>query len=273
LAADEAAKASARNQMVPSRARRTRGAGEGDNELSAATAVEAIVLPVSPRAIENEDYDSILPGAQYVHGPGATLESTLNFDDLEAPPSFERDDRTAPSEKNDNMEHATTSIVAELAPTNLHRSVKLQKMVEDRFDQERRRQVVVETVQAEPMNNEGDKMCGVTASSKCWFLLVVGLLVIVAVAVGAGVGAASGGDSGNSNPPKKHHPAVIVAIVVPKNQQRRHQFLGVLSSLRRSGLPFLKTTRTPCQILQHHHRTKPSIGWSILMRLIWIFLQ
>ena len=37
-----------------------------------------------------------------------------------------------------------------------------------------------------------------TASRKCWWLLVVGLLVIVAVAIVAGVGASSGSDSAGS---------------------------------------------------------------------------
>jgi hypothetical protein len=203
LVADEEAKASVRNSMVPSRVRRSRG-GDGDDELAAATVMEATVFPGSPSAIEDEEEeDSILPGAQKVHGPGAKLEANLNFDDLEATPSEKDDGRPAPGDK-DNLEHAT-AIVAELVPTDTDVSEQLQKMVEDRFNQERKRQVVVEAVQAEPMGNDeqGGKICGVIVSKKYWLLLVVGLLVLVAVAVGAGVlGAAGGGDSGNSGPPK-----------------------------------------------------------------------
>jgi hypothetical protein len=206
LATDEEVKVSARNRMVPSRVRRS--GVVGDNELSAASVMEATVFPVvfPPPAIENEEDDSILPGAQKVRGPCAKLEANLNFDDLEAPPS--KIDYDAPAPDNDNLEHAT-AIVAELAPTDLDVSAKLQKMVEDRFNQERKRQVVVEAIQAEPMGNDeqGDNICGVIVSKKCWLLLVVGLLVLVAVAVGAGVlGAAAGGDSGSSDPPKPPPP-------------------------------------------------------------------
>jgi hypothetical protein len=197
---DEAAKASARNQMVPSRVRRT-GGGGGDEEFSAATVIEATVFPGSPPAIEYEEDGSILPGAQKVRVSGVNkLEYILDDDleDLEGQPSSKNDDGPA-KVRNDNLGHAT-AIVAELAPTDAEVSQKLQKMVEDRFDQELKKQVVVEAVQAVAVGNdeEGKKVCGVATSRKCWLLLVLGLLVIVAVAVGAGVGASKGGDSGSS---------------------------------------------------------------------------
>jgi hypothetical protein len=162
------------------------------------------------------------------------LGPTLNFEDLEAPLS-EKDD--APSQENDNPEHATV-IVMELAATDTDVSKKLQKMVEDRFDQEQKKQVVVEAVQAVPMGNdeEGDNVCGVTTRRKCGLFLVDDLHVIVA-AVGAGiaVGASSGNVSsdGSENGSSNNYAPLSGTTAAPamsgleEATQRHHQIQGL----------------------------------------------
>lgn len=56
-------------------------------------------------------------------------------------------------------------------------------MVEGRFDHERNKQVVVEAADPQAVtmenNEEGIKVCGVTTSRKCLWLVVVSLLVVV----------------------------------------------------------------------------------------------
>jgi hypothetical protein len=132
----------------------------------------------------------------------------------------EQDD--GPAQYTENLEHATP-IVAELAPTDTDTdtddSGKLHRMVEARLEQERKKLVVAETVQSVPMRNheEDDKKCGVTTSRKCWLLLVAGLLVIVTVAVGAGVGASSGAD-GSSNTDAPPSGTTNVPTVAPTSR-------------------------------------------------------